>query len=246
MPYAVDQLFRRDAFLFGAQHDRRAVGVVGANIVAFVALHLLEAHPDVGLDVFDQVAEVDAAVGIGQSRRDQDFSFGHYFMDRLKCYKGADFSKSRARAPNWLKSRPCKLLEEQGTRYKVQGSRTKDFAFPSTFIFHLSPDFMSIKSDKWIRRMAQQHRMIEPFEPNQVKEVDGKRIVSYGTSSYGYDIRCSQRIQAVHQHQQHHRRSEELRPEFLRRGQGPTTASSRPTRSRWRAPSSISASRAAC
>jgi dCTP deaminase len=50
---------------------------------------------------------------------------------------------------------------------------------------------MSIKSDKWIRRMAEQHKMIEPYEPNQVKMVDGKRIVSYGTSSYGYDIRCS-------------------------------------------------------
>ena len=50
---------------------------------------------------------------------------------------------------------------------------------------------MSIKADKWIRRMAEQHGMIEPFEPGQVKEVDGKRIVSYGTSSYGYDIRCA-------------------------------------------------------
>ena len=49
---------------------------------------------------------------------------------------------------------------------------------------------MSIKSDKWIRRMAAQG-MIDPFEPGQVKEVNGKRIVSYGTSSYGYDIRCS-------------------------------------------------------
>ena len=49
---------------------------------------------------------------------------------------------------------------------------------------------MTIKSDKWIRRMAAQG-MIEPFEPGQVKEVNGKRIVSYGTSSYGYDIRCS-------------------------------------------------------
>jgi dCTP deaminase len=50
---------------------------------------------------------------------------------------------------------------------------------------------MTIKSDKWIRRMAAAHKMIEPFEPGQVKEVNGKRIVSYGTSSYGYDIRCS-------------------------------------------------------
>ena len=50
---------------------------------------------------------------------------------------------------------------------------------------------MSIKSDKWIRRMAAEHRMIEPFEAGQVREVDGRRIVSYGTSSYGYDIRCA-------------------------------------------------------
>ena len=48
-----------------------------------------------------------------------------------------------------------------------------------------------IKPDTWIRRMAKEHRMIEPFEPGQVREVDGHKIVSYGTSSYGYDIRCS-------------------------------------------------------
>jgi len=48
-----------------------------------------------------------------------------------------------------------------------------------------------IKSDRWIRRMAAEHRMIEPFEPGQVRQAGGHRIVSYGTSSYGYDIRCS-------------------------------------------------------
>ena len=50
---------------------------------------------------------------------------------------------------------------------------------------------MSIKSDKWIRRMAAQHGMIEPFEAGQVREAAGQKIVSYGTSSYGYDVRCS-------------------------------------------------------
>jgi dCTP deaminase len=50
---------------------------------------------------------------------------------------------------------------------------------------------MTVKSDKWIRRMAQEHGMIEPFVPGNVKEVNGRRVVSYGTSSYGYDIRCS-------------------------------------------------------
>jgi dCTP deaminase len=49
---------------------------------------------------------------------------------------------------------------------------------------------MSIKSDRWIRRMASQG-MIEPFEAGQVRTANGGRIVSYGTSSYGYDVRCA-------------------------------------------------------
>ena len=49
---------------------------------------------------------------------------------------------------------------------------------------------MSIKSDHWIRRMAEQG-MIEPFAPEQVRNVDGRPIISYGTSSYGYDVRCA-------------------------------------------------------
>ncbi|HET7675118.1 MAG TPA: dCTP deaminase, partial [Gammaproteobacteria bacterium] len=50
---------------------------------------------------------------------------------------------------------------------------------------------MSIKSDKWIRRMVESHGMIEPFEPGQVRANGGGRIVSFGTSSYGYDVRCA-------------------------------------------------------
>ncbi len=46
---------------------------------------------------------------------------------------------------------------------------------------------MSVKSDKWIRRMALEHKMIEPFEDKQVR--DG--VVSYGLSSYGYDLRVA-------------------------------------------------------
>ena len=39
--------------------------------------------------------------------------------------------------------------------------------------------------------MANEFKMIEPFEPNQVRYVNERKIVSYGTSSYGYDVRCS-------------------------------------------------------
>ena len=50
---------------------------------------------------------------------------------------------------------------------------------------------MSIKSDRWIRQMAADHNMIEPFVHDQVREVDDQRVISYGTSSYGYDVRCA-------------------------------------------------------
>ena len=50
---------------------------------------------------------------------------------------------------------------------------------------------MTIKSDKWIRKMVQEKGMIDPFEPNQVRTNKDKRLISYGTSSYGYDVRCS-------------------------------------------------------
>ena len=50
---------------------------------------------------------------------------------------------------------------------------------------------MSIKSDRWIRERAQRDGMIEPFEPGQVREIDGRKVISFGTSSYGYDVRCA-------------------------------------------------------
>ena len=50
---------------------------------------------------------------------------------------------------------------------------------------------MGIKSDSWIRRMAQEHEMISPFESQQVRTSANGGIVSYGTSSYGYDVRCA-------------------------------------------------------
>lgn len=50
---------------------------------------------------------------------------------------------------------------------------------------------MSIKSDKWIEKMAYDHEMISPFQNRQIRENDSGRIISYGVSSYGYDVRCS-------------------------------------------------------
>ena len=51
---------------------------------------------------------------------------------------------------------------------------------------------MSIKSDRWIKEMAINHEMIKPFELNQVRlGKNEEKLISYGTSSYGYDVRCS-------------------------------------------------------
>jgi dCTP deaminase len=51
---------------------------------------------------------------------------------------------------------------------------------------------MSIKSDKWIRMMCDKHNMISPFVDGQIRDSeDSEHIISYGLSSYGYDIRVS-------------------------------------------------------
>ena len=50
---------------------------------------------------------------------------------------------------------------------------------------------MSIKSDKWIIDQSENHQLISPFEASQIRELNGEKIVSYGVSSYGYDVRCS-------------------------------------------------------
>jgi dCTP deaminase len=105
---------------------------------------------------------------------------------------------------------------------------------------------MSIKSDKWIRRMAEQHGMIEPFEPGQVRHSpDGQKIVSYGTSSYGYDIRCAREFKVftnIHSTVVDPKNFDEKSFVDIKA----MSASSRPTASRWRARSSTSASRAMC
>ena len=50
---------------------------------------------------------------------------------------------------------------------------------------------MSILSDAAIRRLVEKHGMIENFVPTQIKSVDDRKVVSYGLSSYGYDLRVA-------------------------------------------------------
>ncbi len=54
-----DQLFGGDAFLLGAQHDGRAMRVVSTDVYGLVTAQLLEANPNVGLNVLQHVPKVD-------------------------------------------------------------------------------------------------------------------------------------------------------------------------------------------
>jgi len=50
---------------------------------------------------------------------------------------------------------------------------------------------MTVKSDRWIRHMAEEAGLIQPFDSKLVREVEGRRIISAGASSYGYDMRLA-------------------------------------------------------
>ena len=71
-----DEFLGGDAFFFGAEHDGRAVGVVGADMPAFGSAHAVESGPDVGLDVAEEMAEVNVAVGVWQGGGHQDATGG--------------------------------------------------------------------------------------------------------------------------------------------------------------------------
>jgi dCTP deaminase len=50
---------------------------------------------------------------------------------------------------------------------------------------------MTLQSDRWIRQMAKEHGMIEPFVDTQMRYVAGEKVISFGLSSYGYDLRVA-------------------------------------------------------
>jgi len=72
---------------------------------------------------------------------------------------------------------------------------------------HTEEEWMSVKPDRWIRRMALEHKMIEPFTDRQMRE----GVISYGVSSYGYDIRVADEFRIFHQREFHHRRPQAFR-----------------------------------
>ena len=69
--------------VFGADHYRCAVGVVCAEIEALIAGHFLEPHPDIGLEIFDEMAYMDGAVCVGQGGSNDDFTRHNFPFLRL-------------------------------------------------------------------------------------------------------------------------------------------------------------------
>ena len=100
---------------------------------------------------------------------------------------------------------------------------------------------MAIKSDRWIREMAQTHQMINPFSEKQMP----KAVITYGLSSYGYDLRVADEFKIftnVNSAVVDPKKFDE-RSFVTMRSSAP---SSRPTPLRWRARSSTSKSPATC
>src|SRR6056297_2097433 len=69
-----DQIGFAASFLLGANHDRRAVCIVGADVDTAMPAEFLKTDPDVGLDVFDQMPDMDRPVRVGQGTGDEDAS----------------------------------------------------------------------------------------------------------------------------------------------------------------------------
>src|SRR4029079_5344282 len=99
-----------DEFLFtaaglpGANHHRRAMGVVGTHIDAPIAPQFLEADPDIGLDVLHQMADVDIAIGVGKGRGNEDSThgFNEYLHKKLVNWSlapAADATRPRHCSP---------------------------------------------------------------------------------------------------------------------------------------------------
>ena len=102
VPHFGNECFLAAAFFPRPNHDRRAVRIVGAEVDALVASQFLEAHPDVRLDVLDQMPDVDVPVGVGQGGCNEDSSLSHF--ERIFTVKAgqpeAASGRDNCRSPN--------------------------------------------------------------------------------------------------------------------------------------------------
>lgn len=73
-----------------------------------------------------------------------------------------------------------------------ESARMGAFEVEQVYTISLEEEYIiMLQSDRWIRKMALEHGMIEPFVDSQLRTRDGSKIISYGLSSYGYDLRVA-------------------------------------------------------
>jgi dCTP deaminase len=101
---------------------------------------------------------------------------------RAKLPNAAAVVKPKRRLPRAARCLLFRVVGRRASGAACQATRDGRSAAPSP------SNQMTIRSDRWIRRMAEEHGMIEPFEARQVR--DG--AISYGLSSFGYDIRVGE------------------------------------------------------
>ena len=108
LPHRGDQCMLAAALGLGPDHDRSAVRVVGAEINGLVATQLLEPHEDIGLDVLDQVPQMDVPVGVGQGGGDENTAdaVGHAgFLEMSQGKRNGDCMSVRGKRGNRAKNR---------------------------------------------------------------------------------------------------------------------------------------------
>src|SRR5690554_5180804 len=115
----VDQLFRGNTPPFSAEHDGSAVGVVGANVIAVMATHVLVAYPDNGLNVLQQVPQMNGPVAVGQGAGNRSYAlllarFRHGVV-RTFCCKGCKTKTGLSQQSQLIVAGKDPIWSETGT-----------------------------------------------------------------------------------------------------------------------------------
>ena len=129
----LDELLGAQPGFLRGQHDRRAMGVVGADEMHGMPAHALGAHPDVGLDVADQMADVQGPVGIGQGIGDKDLPCRRAHSVQVPRVQGRGIIARRTPA---MGCRRRSLRQGPGRHQRVQPSASSFFAASARDFLH--------------------------------------------------------------------------------------------------------------
>jgi hypothetical protein len=94
-----DKILRRHPRTLGIDFDRRAMGIISAHIHHVLPRHFEKAHENIGLDVLDEMAQVNTSIGVGQSAGDQNWvSHGLPYLCLSLSRRGLESGRTLLRA----------------------------------------------------------------------------------------------------------------------------------------------------